>query len=304
MAHVRGLVLIVLVVAPAYRLGVVWIGLRVGGRQDEVLVAGSLLAHRVTRVDPILRLCPNVELVIVFLYFGRCQPRRRQCAVASVLGSSGSAGSAQRRQHRAEQIARLYARLLHVVDVVDRVVVGGGRRVVVVPCPVLPRLVRPSRRILLRLGDLEAFLPTEVAAVLEHVSRVGVQRPEAPFARLVRGSWHFDKAVVEGQRMSGWLSFSRAHQIDDGRWKLKRKNLTQVYLFENQPSIHQHFSFFFFNNSIPYGILPPLLILSIERKQLHDESVNLRKCQHLTLRVLDRHRDQRDQAGRKEAMVR
>ena len=50
----------------------------------------------------------------------------------------------------------------------------------------------------------------------------------------------------------------------------------------------------------PYGILPPLLILSIERKQLHDESVYLRKGQHLTLRVLDRHRDQRDQAGRKE----
>ena len=58
------------------------------------------------------------------------------------------------------------------------------------------------------------------------------------------------------------------------------------------------------DNLIPYGILPPLLILSIERKQLHDESVNLRKSQHLTLRVLDRHRDQRDQAGRKEAMVR
>ena len=298
MAHVRGLVLVVLVVAPAYRLGVVRIRLRVGGRQDEVLVAGSLLAHRVTRVDPILRLCPNVELVIVFLYFGRCQPRRRQCAVASVLGSSGSAGSAQRRQHRAEQIARLYARLLHVVDVVDRVVVGGGRRVVVVPCPVLPRLVRPSRRILLRLGDLEAFLPTEVAAVLEHVSRVGVQRPEAPFARLVRGSWHFDKAVVEGQRMSGWLSFSRAHQIDDGRWKLERKiSLKFIFLKINLPSTNISF---FYDNSIPYGILPPLLILSIERKQLHDESVNLRKCQHLTLRVLDRHRDQRDQAGRKE----
>ena len=56
----------------------------------------------------------------------------------------------------------------------------------------------------------------------------------------------------------------------------------------------------FYDDLIPYGILPPLLILSIERKQLHDESVNLRKCQHLTLRVLDRHRDQRDQAGRKE----
>ena len=53
----------------------------------------------------------------------------------------------------------------------------------------------------------------------------------------------------------------------------------------------------------PYGILPPLLILSIERKQLHDESVNLRKCQHLTLRVLDRHRNQRDQAGRKDARM-
>ena len=55
----------------------------------------------------------------------------------------------------------------------------------------------------------------------------------------------------------------------------------------------------FYDDLIPYGILPPLLILSIERKQLHDESVNLRKCQHLTLRVLDRHRDQRDQAGRR-----
>ena len=141
-AHVRGLVLVVLVLAPADRLWVIRIRFWMGGRQDKVL--GSLLAHRVTRVDPILRLCPNVELVIVFLHFGRCQSRRRQGTVASVLGSSGSAGSAQWRQHRAEQIARLYARLLHVVDVIDGVVVGGGRGVVVVPRSILPRLVRSS----------------------------------------------------------------------------------------------------------------------------------------------------------------
>lgn len=48
---------------------------------------------------------------------------------------------------------------------------------------------------------------------------------------------------------------------------------------------------------IPYGILPPLLILSIEWKEFHNESVYLGERQHLTLRVLDRHRDQRDQAG-------
>ena len=48
--------------------------------------------------------------------------------------------------------------------------------------------------------------------------------------------------------------------------------------------------------------MPPLLILSIERKQLHDESVNLGKCQHLALRVLDRHGDQRDQAGKERIL--
>ena len=87
-----------------------------------------------------------------------------------------------------------------------------------------------------------------------------------------------------------------------------KKNLTEGKIFENQPSIHQHYSFFYdlipYRILPPYGILPPLLILSIERKQLHDESVNLRKCQHLTLRVLDRHRDQRDQAGKKWGEIR
>ena len=49
-----------------------------------------------------------------------------------------------------------------------------------------------------------------------------MQRPEASLARLVRRSRHFDEAVVEGQRMSGWLSFSRVRHFDDGRWKLIR----------------------------------------------------------------------------------
>ena len=92
--------------------------------------------------------------------------------------------------------------------------------------------------------------------------------------------------------------------LADGSWK--KKNLTEGKLFENQPSIHQHSSFFYdlipYRILPPYGILPPLLILSIERKQLHDESVNLGKCQHLALRVLDRHRDQRDQAGRERIL--
>ena len=85
---------------------------------------------------------------------------------------------------------------------------------------VLPRLVRSSCRIFLSLGDLEPLLTTEVAAVLKHVAGVGVQRPEASLARLVRSSGHFDEAVVEGQGVSGWLSFSRVHLLDDGGWKL------------------------------------------------------------------------------------
>ena len=38
--------------------------------------------------------------------------------------------------------------------------------------------------------------------------------------------------------------------------------------------------------------MPPLLILSIEWEQLHDELVNLRERQHLTLGVLNGHGDQ------------
>ena len=151
-AHVRRLVLVVLVIAAAHGLGVVRVGLGVGGGENQVLVvARCLLAHRVHRVHPILRVlsCPDVELVIVFLHFGHlCQPCSRQCAVAAVLRtvSSGGARTAQRRQDGAEEIGGLDVRLLHVdVHVVDRVVVGGGRGgVVVVPGTVLPRLVRSS----------------------------------------------------------------------------------------------------------------------------------------------------------------
>lgn len=55
---------------------------------------------------------------------------------------------------------------------------------------------------LLALGVLEALLSPEVAAVLEHVSRVGVQGPEGSLARLVRSPGHFEEAVVEAERVS------------------------------------------------------------------------------------------------------
>ena len=127
--------------------------------------------------------------------------------------------------------------------------------------------------------------------------------PERAFSRLVRSSWHFDEAVVEGQGVSGWLSFSRVHLLDDGGWKLVKLWIKILNLAFHPPSIPD-----LYDQLIPYwilppyGILPPLLILSIERKQLHDESVNLGKCQHLALRVLDRHGDQRDQAGRERIL--
>lgn len=37
------------------------------------------------------------------------------------------------------------------------------------------------------------------------------------------------------------------------------------------------------------GVLPALLVLSIERKQIHDELIDLRKGEHLLWAVLDRH---------------
>ena len=43
----------------------------------------------------------------------------------------------------------------------------------------------------------ESFLPTEVAAVLEHVARFGVKGPEGSLAGLVGSARYFDETVVE-----------------------------------------------------------------------------------------------------------
>lgn len=58
-------------------------------------------------------------------------------------------------------------------------------------------LVVLSRHLLLLV--FEALLPSEVAAVFEHVAGVGVQAPEGAFARFVWCSRHFYEAVVEGK---------------------------------------------------------------------------------------------------------
>ena len=42
------------------------------------------------------------------------------------------------------------------------------------------------------------------------------------------------------------------------------------------------------------GVLPTLLVLTVEGKQVHDELVNLTKGQHFARRVLNGHRDQAD----------
>lgn len=73
---------------------------------------------------------------------------------------------------------------------------------------------------------LEALLPAKVAAVLEHVTAVGVQCPVASFARSVRRARNFDEAVVEGE-------------------------------------------------AVPNGVLPSLLVLSVERKQVHYKLIDL-----------------------------
>lgn len=50
------------------------------------------------------------------------------------------------------------------------------------------------------------------------------------------------------------------------------------------------------------GVLPALLVLTVEREQVHDELVNLTKGQHFARRVLDRHRDQADVGIRRLGM--
>lgn len=52
------------------------------------------------------------------------------------------------------------------------------------------------------LVALEALLPPQIAAVLEHVPGVGVKGPERAFAWFIRGPGHFQETVVEGQRVA------------------------------------------------------------------------------------------------------
>jgi len=54
----------------------------------------------------------------------------------------------------------------------------------------------------LLLGALEALLATQVAAVVEHVVRVGMQRPVATFTWSIGATRHLDEAVVERQTVS------------------------------------------------------------------------------------------------------
>lgn len=106
------------------------------------------------------------------------------------------------------------------------------------------RAARRRERLLFGVA-LEALLSAQVAAVLEHVARLGVQRPERALARLVRRPRHLDEAVVERER-------------------------------------------------VPDRVLPALLVLPVEREQVHDELVDLAQREHLARRVLDGHRDERD----------
>lgn len=186
-AHVWRLVLVILVV-PGYRVGVVVVGLAEGrGGQHKVF------PHGVAGVHPVLGLRPNIVLVVVFLHFGLSEARCRQPAVPPILWSG--AGTAQRRQDAAEEVRGLQARLLHVI-------IGDGGVDVVVPGSALLSGLAATSRLPLGLGHLEPLLSPEVTAVLEHVARVRVERPETTLARLVGGARHFHKTVVERERVS------------------------------------------------------------------------------------------------------
>ena len=92
---------------------------------------------------------------------------------------------------------------------------------------------------------LEALLTTQIAAVLEHVARFGMEGPEGSFARFVGRTRHFDEAVVERERVAD-------------------------------------------------RVLPALLVLPIEREQVHDKLVDFAEREHFGRRVLYGHCDERD----------
>ena len=52
------------------------------------------------------------------------------------------------------------------------------------------------------LLTLKTFLSPEVTSVFKHVSRLRMKSPKGSFARLVRSSRNFDKAIIEGKRMT------------------------------------------------------------------------------------------------------
>lgn len=60
-------------------------------------------------------------------------------------------------------------------------------------------LLRLTQRFFLFI--LESFLSSQEAAVLEHVSTIGMQGPEGPFAWFIRCPRYFDKTIVKGERM-------------------------------------------------------------------------------------------------------
>lgn len=105
---------------------------------------------------------------------------------------------------RAQALTRLHVRQGSFVLVARRV---GMRRLV--PVAALGAAVRsalrcfPTRLLAKFLNvALEALLPSQIAAVFEHVPGVGMKGPERTFAWLIRGTRDFQETVVEGQRVA------------------------------------------------------------------------------------------------------
>lgn len=80
---------------------------------------------------------------------------------------------------------------------------GRARTIAIVPIRSVFVLLAPTReRLFITFVQLESFLSTQIATILEHVATLIVQRPKAAFARLVGRACHFHETVVERQRMA------------------------------------------------------------------------------------------------------
>jgi len=120
-------------------------------------------------------------------------------------------------------------------------------------------VVLPAQLLLL---VLEPLLPAQVAAVLEHVAAVRMQRPERSLAGLVGRAGHLDEAVVEAERMPDRvlpallvLSIKREQVHDELIDLRQRQHLVRRVLYRHRDQADVRVRWFRVGVTAPVGLV-------------------------------------------------